>query len=347
MNKRLCLVAGGSGGHIIPALTLGKKWLKSNPGGSLDFICSKKILDREILEKSGAKLENIVSLGAPVFPGKRFWMYPAMILGVFFSIIRAFFFLRRARPIKIISTGGYVAVPVCFAAWLLRVPVEVYELNVIPGLAVRVVASFANKVYVVFEKTKKLFHGGNKNSEKYVKCDYPIRYEEHDRSRDKKDIINRINLNLTRPFSLYKKTIFILGGSQGSVSLNTLFKTWLEENFSQLDKLQVIHQKGSNDQFDWNSFYEKFSIPHCLFSYQDDLRDFYLLADFVISRGGAGTLAELSFFNKKSIILPLRGHAVDHQQENLRERMKEQEGLFFMGSEEVFSSLLAGQSNLN
>jgi UDP-N-acetylglucosamine--N-acetylmuramyl-(pentapeptide) pyrophosphoryl-undecaprenol N-acetylglucosamine transferase len=337
---KICLVAGGSGGHIIPALTLGKRWLKANPGGRVDFICSNKKLDREILEKSGAQLDMIVSLGAPVFPGKRFWLYPKMFMSLVFCMIRAFFFLRRERPIKIISTGGYVAVPACLSAWLLRLPVEIYELNVIPGIATRVLAPFANKVYVVFDKTKKLFHGGNNNPGKYIKCDYPIRYEDHDRSRNKKDIIDKINLNLTRPFSISKKTIFLLGGSQGSVYLNTLFRKWIKNNFEKLEQVQVIHQTGESDSFDWKTFYENLSISHCFFSYQDDLRDFYLLADFVISRGGAGTLAELAFFKKKSLIFPLRGHAANHQQENLRERIKEKEGLFLIGSEEVFSSLL-------
>ena len=131
------------------------------------------------------------------------------------------------------------------AGWLLRIPIELYELNVIPGKAILTLAPLANKIFVTFEQSKKHF---GKHSYKCEIVDYPLRFTEADKIFDRKKIIEKINnlqinRNKTIKFSPTNKTIFFMGGSQGSLFINNLAKQWANEKERQQD-IQVIHQTG-------------------------------------------------------------------------------------------------------
>ena len=332
-QKTLCIVAAGSGGHILPALVLGKRWHKDNPDGKVIFFCSSKKLDKKIIEQNSF-LHKIISLKLINFPGKKLWLYPKFLFQLSISFVKSFFYLQKFRPEKVITTGGYIAIPVCVVGKLLKSYIELFELNVVPGKAIKALASFANKIFITFEKTKSFFNA--KNSEKCVLQNYPVRFTEQDKIFDKGLLIEKINKKNDVFFSPNKKTIFLLGGSQGSIFLNDLLKKWLLEDKNNLNNVQVFHQTGALDKTDWKAFYESLKIPALIFSYDENIKDYYLIADLIISRAGAGTLFELEFFQKKSLIIPLQTTYTDHQYLNAIEMAKRNPGLFFVhGQEEV------------
>jgi len=309
--KTLCLVAGGSGGHIIPALTIGEKWKQNNPDGSIIFFVNTvKDLDKKIVGQSN-QIDQKIFIRLINIPGKKLWLYPKFIFQFFASLIKSLFVFLRNKPTEIISTGGHIALPVCFASFILRIPINLYELNFVPGKAIKALSYLATNIFLTFKKSDQFF-GARKN--KCIPINYPLKYTKKDLEFDKSKTIRSINL---KTFDANKKTLFVLGGSQGSIFINNLIKTWLKENHSDnLSNIQIIHQTGDSDQTDWDSFYKQFYIPVFHFKYSDQIKEFYQISDLVICRGGAGTLFELEFFKKKALIIPLETSYTNHQLDN-------------------------------
>ncbi len=126
-----------------------------------------------------------------------------------------------------------------------------------------------------------------------------------------------------------KKTIVVLGGSQGSLFLNECMKHFVTNNAENFHNIHIIHQTGSSDSTDWNDFYTSHNVSAHVFSYHPHLAQIYAAADVIICRAGAGTLFEIKFFNKPCIIIPLMTHTTDHQVDNARAMSREYPELFY------------------
>ncbi|MCF7799616.1 UDP-N-acetylglucosamine--N-acetylmuramyl-(pentapeptide) pyrophosphoryl-undecaprenol N-acetylglucosamine transferase [Candidatus Babeliales bacterium] len=323
-KKNLFLVAGGSGGHILPALQLGKKWKEKNLDGKIIFVSNNSNLEKKILENNNF-LDKIIYLNFKNVPGKKFWLYPVFLYFLILTFFKNFYYLTKFKPKEIISTGGYFAIPTCILSRLFKTKINLYELNFMPGKAIKFLSSFADNIFIVFEQTRVFF---KKESHKCLLCNYPIRFELKDKIFDKNLILKKLN------FSSDKKTIFLLGGSQGSVYLNNLLKNSILNNLSNLkNKVQIIHQTGVFDKTDWQNFYKNLNIPAIIFSYKHEIKDYYLISDLVIARAGAGTLFELEFFQKKSFIIPLQTSYTDHQYDNAINISERNNELFIVKTE--------------
>jgi len=132
-----------------------------------------------------------------------------------------------------------------------------------------------------------------------------------------------------------------MGGSQGSFFINSLFKDWLEKEENRHSKIQVIHQTGNRDDRNWHSFYREMGIPSFIFSFYDNLKIFYSVADLVICRAGAGTLFELEFFKKLSLVLPLKTKQTSHQIFNAQEMAAKNPDLFVVQNQSLKQEDLA------
>jgi len=316
MNKKnLCVVAGGSGGHILPAIVLAKRWMQQNKDGKVFFFVNNKKLDKQIVE-SNKFFSKLIFLSLINFPGKKIWRYPKFFAQFFINFFKSIYFLRKHKVNQIISTGGFLAISVSIAGKILGCKINLYELNVEPGKAVKFLSYFADKIFVTFEKSKNFFAGF---SDRCFVQNYPLRFAETDKIFEKQDLFTKINRKFLVDFGSSKKTIFLLGGSQGSVFLNNLFKSCLENNKLIRDKIQVIHQTGFSDLTSWKTFYFDKNIQAAVFSFDSNIKDFYLVSDLIISRAGAGALFELEFFQKKSLLVPLKTKYTSHQILNAQE----------------------------
>lgn len=122
----------------------------------------------------------------------------------------------------------------------------------------------------------------------------------------------------SQKFEFHKKTLFLLGGSQGSLQLNQWLKSFITRNRNFHEKLQIIHQTGHQTSFDWHSFYAQHNVPAFVFPFQKDVKPLYQLADLIMCRAGAGTLFEVKFFEKQCIVIPLVASTTSHQVDNAR-----------------------------
>lgn len=319
IHKFIGVTAGGSGGHLIPALELAQRWVNDNPEYAIILFTTTKKIDETVVNQYPS-IKKIIKFSLPTISLRRLWTLPDILVKTLIAFTRSAYTLITTKPVKIISTGGFVSVPVCLAAKLSRTPVDLYELNAVPGKAAKLLAKLADQIVITFPTSKKFFPAKNCTHQAY-----PVRFTQQHLSANKEDLLVEIP-----GFSVERKTIFLLGGSQGSVQLNNKLKAFLNAYPHVHKYVQVIHQTGSRDQTDWKAFYTSLGIPAVIFTYTHSIQDYYQVADLVITRAGAGTLFELLFFNKKSLVVPLITSTTDHQKDNAQAMVDAHPEIFTM-----------------
>ncbi len=316
-NNTICFVAAHSGGHIIPCATLAAKLA---PAHQVLFITINQKLEREILAKYNF-VTNISYIELPKFPYKKIWHYPKFIFQLLKTILNSRKILRSAQVTRVITTGGISAIPVCLAAKTLGIPIELFELNLEPGKTITFLAPLATKIKICFPETKNFFRVTAQ-----TKCElvsYPVRFTAADRTLQPINLFRELTSSQT---NTPKITIFILGGSQGSSYLNHLAYQLLPI----ANKIQVIHQTGPDTKTisQLTQFYAQYNIPAHVFAYTHEIAQLYNLADIIITRAGAGVLAEILFFNKPAIVIPLKTGTTSHQVANACALTKQHPELF-------------------
>ncbi len=284
MKKEIIIVAGGSGGHITPALAVASEFNKKN----ILFLCSKKALDQKIISEAGYEYKKMLSGKLRrYFSWQNFIDFFLFLAGIF----QSFFFLLINRPKIIFSKGGFVSLPVGISAWILRIPFILHESDAKMGLANKILSRFAKKTLTAMP-SKKHTHAGT-----------PIRKEI---LRGKKDKAQKF-LNFKNP---KKPLIFIIGGSQGALVINKKIKK-IQRKFEKIANIAVLTGHGkkifkNSDSLKAFEFLNK-EYSHVL-----------TLSDLVISRAGANSIAEISATKKPCILIPLPGSANNHQEKNAK-----------------------------
>ncbi len=299
---KVLIAAGGSGGHIFPAISLGRALKSRRKDVELLFIGSDTALDKRIFEKEGVAFSLLSANKLPYRPS--FALVP-FFLRLFLDTVKSFSRILSYKPDVIVGFGGYVSFPAIFAGRMVRVPAIVHEQNVVPGRANRVLFRLANRIALSFEDTRAWLGG---DIRKAVVTGNPIRTEMF--RDDRPWGIKKFG------FDANKFTVLVIGGSQGSHALN---KTFIDALFNLADKprrsLQVIHITGVRD-YEWAaSAYEETGIEYRIHSFVDRIEEAYSASDLVVTRSGASALFELAFLGKPMILVPYP-FAMSHQKEN-------------------------------
>ena len=278
---------GGSGGHVIPAITLIKK-LQSQ-GFSISYIGSKNGIEKKLISElhlpyyaiATGKLRRYFSVQNFIDPFK-----------IIFGMIQAFSMLLPLKKDQtlVFSTGGFVSVPVVVAARLLGFKVFIHEQTSRVGLANKIAGKFASKVFVSFEASKQFFE-----SSKVMLSGYPVRDECYDAKIRVKVIAGVSIADIKKPI------LFVTGGGNGSLLLNEAVS---KEIVELKRKYFVFHQVGAQFVKDFEKFndddYRSFGFLG------EGMIDLYKSASLVISRAGAGTVCELIALGKPSVFVPLK-----------------------------------------
>ena len=303
MNKEkiIALVGGGTGGHIFPLVALGEEL--TNKKIDFVYIGSPNSLESEVVR---ALKWQFLEIGA----GKwRRYISPASIIWNFlglFTTIKGIF--QSVRIIKqhniglIFSKGGYVSLPVLYAARVVGCPVIIHESDSIMGTTNRIGSKFAKRILTAFDP--RVFPH---NDSRYRKVGIPVR----------KSLRQAASLRSPKK---ERPLILILPGSQGSVAINQYLK---QELRSLLGKYDIIHLAGKKDFNYFQSLRRR--LPKIMadryrtYSFIDrELPYYYQSADLIIVRGSATTAAEAALFAKPIYIIPLPDSANNHQFENAR-----------------------------
>lgn len=202
------------------------------------------------------------------------------------GIIQAFLKLLKLRPKMVFSKGGYVGFPVILAAWMLRIPRVIHESDLTVGLATKLCAPFANKIFLAHEDTKKTL---NNYAKKCEVIGNPVRLDLYDG--------DGIQAERLTGFSGKRPVLLIMGGSSGSAQIN---KRIQKEKTLLTAVYDVIHLTGEG-KGDTHKEAHYFSMPYA----HENLKDIYALASLALTRAGAGTLAELEALQLPAILFPL------------------------------------------
>jgi UDP-N-acetylglucosamine--N-acetylmuramyl-(pentapeptide) pyrophosphoryl-undecaprenol N-acetylglucosamine transferase len=305
IKKNICAVGGRSGGHIIPCISYITE--KKNANASID----KTILfySSTDLTTSLVKRSPIINCPIPItaepIPYTKWYLFPIWCVKLCFAFFRSFFTLLKLKPAEVMSSGGIESIPVCLAARILRIPIVVLELNVIPGNAVLFLSRFVPEISICFKETARYFPHN-----KTLLTHYPIRFSSEEIKTPTKNALSYYSL------SLYKKTIVVLGGSQGSFSLNRIAAETIIELSHHYKNIQVIHQIGNDDFGIYKQLYLNAGIEGTVITFEQHAYYLYSAADVIIARAGAGTLFEIAAFSKNACIIPLETMTTDHQKDN-------------------------------
>lgn len=211
--------------------------------------------------------------------------------------------LIKFHPDVVVGFGSIVTIPVILSAWLFRMKTLIHEQNLIPGRANRLLAGFSDKIAVSFYATRNYL---DKHRAKIVFTGNPLRGE-------LKKIPKSKALDFFG-FNQDKFTILVMGGSQGSRSINTGFLN-ASSKFADKSKYQVIHLSGLKDYDTLNQGYKKLNINYKLFGFLNEMEYAYSASDLVISRAGATSIAEIIYFELPAVLLPYP-FAYEHQLKN-------------------------------
>ena len=296
---RVLLVTGSSGGHIFPALAL-MDHLKLS-GADLLIALPKNNNSSKIM----AGLDQVEYIHESRL---RFNLSSKNIREAFFFFIGAWQGLRiiiKFKPDVVVGFGSLHTVSLLFWAWLFRIKTIIHEQNVVAGRANRLLAKFVDKVAVSFAQTGRYL---NISQEKVIFTGNPIR----------SDLVRMDKLKALDYFNFKegKFNILITGGSQGSHKLNTVCSIALS-GCQQKNDLQLIHISGALDFASIKQTYVQAAITHQVFDFFSDMQYAYSVADLVISRAGATTIAELQKFNLPALLIPYP-FAYAHQLSNAK-----------------------------
>ena len=309
MNPRsrlkILIAAGGSGGHIFPAVALAKRLKDRERNVDIKFVGSNRYLDKKILKKENF---DFFLLSANKLPYKFTPRMALFFAKSVFDVIKAFIIMISYRPSCVVGFGGYVSWPVIFASYILRVPRIVHEQNVMPGRANKILFKMADTIAISFDETLEYIE--KKDKEKAVFTGNPIRHEEL--KIDKISALKQLGLDPGR------FTILVIGGSQGAHILNRTFvKAMSGLDRKTRDALQVIHITGSSDHEWVVKAYEALELEHRAYSFVDRMDEVYGASDLIAARSGASCIFEIAYLGKAMILVPYP-FARAHQVENAR-----------------------------
>ena len=293
------IASGGTGGHVIPALNLGK-FLKEK-GINVIFMARKNSFEENLYKKSFFKIEYIEVAG---FKGKNLINKFKAIIKLLVAFIDTFKILSKYKPDAVIGFGGYLSFPVVILSKVLGFKTAICEQNAVMGLSNRMSSIFVDKVFLNFKNTLKVPF--------WVKKEVVGNFV-------KKEIMNMKSENIN------KNSILIFGGSQGAEAINKLIGEIIDElkkfNF------KIIHITGVKNYEKMKKIYGEKNINFVeVIPFTDRMEEYYKRAKIVISRAGATSISEFITLKLNAILIPYPYSADNHQWYNACEFLKSGKG---------------------
>lgn len=292
---RFLLTGGGTGGHLFPAIALAEEILQRKKGNEVLFVGAERGIEREILPQKGY---SSVFLDVKPLRGRGIYGFISGLISLPIAIIRAMSIIKRFNPDAVIGSGGYVCAPVIIAAYLMGKKSFLLEQNVIPGFTNRVLSRFVYAIITAFKNSYKYFK--NRNVEWLGN---PVRRQLFD---------NYLNDSIDD--NLF--TVLIFGGSQGAHFVNNIAVEAMKIIAKRGESINITHQTGKRDYEDIKRKYSEAGLNAYVTEFIDDMSTAYRVADLVICRSGATSIAEITVCKKPSVLIPYPYAADDHQRLN-------------------------------
>ena len=287
--KKILISTGGTGGHVIPAQVISDH-LKINFG--IIFTSDTRGLKYFKDEEKIIRVINTPQLNINFF-------FIIKIFKLFYLTLKSFLILKKENIDKVISTGGYMSLPICIAAKFSGIKIYLFEPNMTLGRANKFFLNFAEKIFCYSDSLR----------------NFPKKFL--NKLEVIKPLVNKSFYEIKKTNNSNKKNfcILIFGGSQGA----TIFNTEISKAIVTLKKdfpIKVIQQTKNENIENLRNFYNLNKIENRIFNFEKNIIELISESDLCISRAGATSLAEISILNKPFITIPLPTAKDNHQMHN-------------------------------
>jgi UDP-N-acetylglucosamine--N-acetylmuramyl-(pentapeptide) pyrophosphoryl-undecaprenol N-acetylglucosamine transferase len=315
---RILIAGGGTGGHLFPGLALAEEFMRRDSTNEVLFVGTEHGIEARIIPREGFSIRFLRAEG---FVGKSVFRKIRALAKSLLSVIDAFRILNNFAPDIVIGVGGYASGAIVFVARMKSVPTMIHEQNSVPGLTNKMLGRFVNRVCTTYQESLTFFPKG-----KTYLVGNPIRSK----------ILKGDRQSACRLFSLDEDmfTVFVFGGSSGARSINTAVVNALNYLTDLKDRIQFLHQTGEKDYESVREAYRKAGFRGTVAPFIFQMPEAYAMADIVISRAGATTLAEITALGKPSILVPYPYAAGRHQELNAL-KLKEMGAAFVIVDSEL------------
>lgn len=290
MGKRIVIMAGGTGGHVFPALAVAQSLIEK--GWQVSWLGTKKGLESRVVPENGIEIDWLSVSG---IRGKGILSKMTALFGLIGACLEAGRILNKRRPDVVLGMGGFAAGPGGLVAKLLGIPLVIHEQNRVPGTTNRLLAKISNKVLEAFpdsfDKKIKAVCTGNPLRKKFL----------IEQSASDKQSGERIK-------------ILVFGGSQGAKILNEI----VPEAMALVRDVDVLHQTGAVMREQVAERYKALGVKAEVTAFIEDMVNAYRWSDLVICRSGAMTVSEVAAMGVPAIFIPLLGAIDDHQVSNAK-----------------------------
>jgi UDP-N-acetylglucosamine--N-acetylmuramyl-(pentapeptide) pyrophosphoryl-undecaprenol N-acetylglucosamine transferase len=303
---KIVLAGGGTGGHLFPGIAVAEELKRRSESPEVIFIGTEKGIEASIVPREGYPIRY---LGAEGVVGKSLMKKVSAGMKTAASVCEAYRLLRGLGPDVVIGLGGYASFSPVLAGSFLSIPTMIMEQNAVPGLANRVLSRIADIVCVTYHESTSFFP----KNKTYITGN-PVR----------KGIFTAQRESAYELFGLErgKFTVFIFGGSLGARKINNAVCNAFNYLHDMREEIQFLHQTGRTDYDTVRETYRKWGFKGTLAPFIHRMPEAYAVADLVISRAGATTLAELTAVGRPSVLVPYP-HAAGHHQEQNAQRLSE------------------------
>lgn len=290
--KNILIVTGGSGGHVIPSISLFEHLKDKFSVKIVSDLRGSKFIDNNIFEYELIDVPNLFY---------KPFLLPIKIFKYLFNIFESIAFIRKKKIDILISTGGYMTFPFCLAAFILKKKIYLFEPNSVLGRTNKLALKFSTKI-ICYDKELNNFPV--KYNFKKVIIEPILRKEIYKIKKNSSNIKKEIN------------KILVIGGSQGASFFDNKI-TELIIKISKKRKLKVVQQISNKRTMSIiKEKYDKNNLNYKFFEFSNDSNEVYKDIDLAITRGGANTLSELSFLNIPYVAIPLPTARDNHQYYN-------------------------------
>jgi len=293
--------AGGTGGHIYPALATADALRDMLPEAEILFIGAEHRMEMEKVPHHGYPIIGLPIQGIQRRLTLKNFVVPFKIVA---SLLKARKILKQLKPDVVAGFGGYASGPVLFIAALLGIKIFIQEQNSYPGITNKILSHFAKKIFVAYDNLNLFF-----NPKKIILTGNPVRKDISIGIPPKSEALKFFNL------SENKKTILIIGGSLGARTINEAIENSLhlfaENNIQVLWQTGKIYYDGIIDRT------KNINTNHVkILQFIREMNMAYSAADIIISRAGALSISELCIVGKPAILVPSPNVSEDHQTKN-------------------------------
>ena len=290
MKKKILISTGGTGGHVIPA-SIFFEHLKND--FDVFLTSDERGMKFLNLDKEKVKIINTPKLKNNLF------LLPFNFFLIIFLTIKSFFFIRKNNINILISTGGYMSLPLCISAKILNLKIYLFEPNMVLGRANIFFIKLSKKIFCYSNNIKKF---PNKYLNKITVINPLLRKNFYSIKFSDKKILDEVKL-------------LIIGGSQGAKFFDQEIKNAIL-NLSKKYKLKIYQQSNNENIEILKDFYNSKNIDHKLFNYKENILEFISDSNLCITRAGASTLSELTCLNVPYLAIPYPFAKDNHQYEN-------------------------------